>query len=86
MIRCILCIKNYFKPNIIRKFINTDLYCLIYISLERIKRGDYIHAFHQNQKLVLLEKLSELDWVFVELVRLSKIFEGSYIIFLLFFI
>ena len=63
-IRRILCIRNYFEPNIDRKIINTDLYCLIYISFERVKRRDYIHVFHQYQKLVLLEKSSELDWVF----------------------
>ena len=30
------------------------------LSFERVKRGDYIHIFHQYQKLILLEKSSEL--------------------------
>ena len=82
-IRRILCIRNYFKPNIDRKIINTNLYCLIYKSFGRVKRWDYIHVFHQYQKLVLLEKLSGLDWVFCRISYNFKNIRGIIYYFLL---
>ena len=46
VIRRALYIRNYFKPNIVRKIMNTDLYCLISIWFERVKSGDYLQIFH----------------------------------------
>ena len=43
------------------------------MSFERVKCGDYINIFHQYQKLILLEKSSELDWAFF---RISYTFKN----------
>ena len=57
---------------------------IIKTYFERVKRGNYVHIFQQYQKLLLLEKSSELDWVFRRIsYTFKKIYEGSYIIFLL---
>ena len=58
------CVLEIISNLYFQKIINIDLYCLIYISFERVKRGEYIHIFHQYKKLILLEKSSEIHWVF----------------------
>ena len=58
------CVSEIISNLYFQKIINIDLYCLIYISFERVKRGEYIHIFHQYKKLILLEKSSEIHWFF----------------------
>ena len=52
----IICVSENYKYG----FILFDLY----ISFERVKHGEYIHVFHQYKKLILLEKSSELEYIF----------------------
>ena len=49
----------------------------------RVKRGDYVHIFHQYQKLILLEKSSELDWVFCRISYTLKNIRGIIYYFLI---
>ena len=61
-----------FSENYKYRFILFDLY----ISFERVKRGEYIHIFHQYKKLILLEKSSEIHWVFCRISYTFKKIRG----------
>ena len=57
---------------------------IIKTYFKSVKRGNYIHIFQQYQKLLLLEELSEFDWVFCKIsYTFKKMYEGSHIILLL---
>ena len=78
VIRCVLFIRNYFKPKIVGKIINLNLYLLIFIWFERVKNGDYVYTYITLILVIsIIGKIVGFRFIFfVETAILTKNIQG----------